>query len=126
MIPSLVGRARSAHASGCGPVLVRRREGTCTFLIFLSDFCGYGATITFLFVRNFVGLGEDVNAVLGTYLVVVTICASVNVVLIFSVAVHFVSRTGQGHQPLQEASTAIEDDIVLEEDSNLLATSTNR
>jgi len=36
-----------------------KTKGTCSFLIFLSDGCGYAATVSLLFYQNFGSFGTD-------------------------------------------------------------------
>uniref|UniRef100_A0A7S2DAY1 Uncharacterized protein n=1 Tax=Octactis speculum TaxID=3111310 RepID=A0A7S2DAY1_9STRA len=65
-----------AYALSVTPVFDRlfaatRTEGTCTFLIFVSDGCGYVGTTTVLFYQVFGPLnGTTESAVLDLYLIV--------------------------------------------------------
>ena len=39
-----------------------RTEGTCSFLIFLSDFCGYGVSVTLLLYQDFAPQPHDASS----------------------------------------------------------------
>jgi len=73
-----------------------RTEGTCSFLIFLSDFFGYVASVSLLLYQDFSPQSADDDAdhsdELHFFLVVFWACGSAIAVLIVLAAVYFERR----------------------------------